>query len=109
MTDEIEIDYSPSTPNSSRGFVDRSPVTKTVSIIDHKGRIWTTDMQLPGDTTMDTMIHIAQSNLSLVIPKNKIDITELVVLIEPKDKMQTKLVHAEKVVIIHEKQLRKIS
>ena len=97
----VRISAKPSrkspTPTSS---VNRSGhITKMVHFVDEKGRIWTSEMDLPADTNMETMLSIAKSNIGLMQNKEPTS-DDLVLFVEPEDKMQTRLVDVDRVFII---------
>tara|TARA_B110001452_G_scaffold165363_1_gene138034 strand:- start:6570 stop:6920 length:351 start_codon:yes stop_codon:yes gene_type:complete len=87
-------------PQSPSASVNRSGhIKKSVHFVDEKGRIWTSEMDLPADTNMETMLSIAKSNIGLMQNKEpKSD--ELVLFVEPEDKMQTRLADVDRVFII---------
>ncbi len=74
-------------------------ITKMVHFVDEKGRIWTSEMDLPADTNMETMLSIAKSNIGLMQNKEPTS-DELVLFVEPEDKMQTRLADVDRVFII---------
>jgi hypothetical protein len=74
-------------------------ITKMVHFVDEKGRIWTSEMDLPADTNMETMLSIAKSNIGLMQNKEPTS-DELVLFVEPEDKTQTRLVDVDRVFII---------
>ena len=80
-------------------------ITKMVHFVDRKGRIWTTEMDLPGDTNMETMLSIAKSNIGLMQNKEPTS-DELVLFVEPEDKMRTRLAEVDRVFIISREKLQ---
>ena len=60
------------------------PVGRTITFVDRKGKMWTTEMTLPENTTLETMRSIAQTNISMM-SKKSITKSDLVVLMQPKD------------------------
>lgn len=74
-------------------------ITKMVHFVDENGRIWTSEMDLPADTNMETMLSIAKSNIGLMQNKEPTS-DELVLFVEPEDKMQTRLADVDRVFII---------
>jgi|ETNmetMinimDraft_4_1059912.scaffolds.fasta_scaffold19911_2 hypothetical protein len=79
--------------SDSEKFVD-----KTVTFIDHKGRMWNAEMSLPENTTMETMLSIAQTNIAMMNNKETHK-TDLVVLIEPQELSEMVLREVDRVVI----------
>jgi hypothetical protein len=60
------------------------PVNRTITFVDRKGKMWTTEMNLPENTTLETMRSIALTNISMM-SKKTITKSDLVVLMQPKD------------------------
>ncbi len=113
MSDEREIDLASSSNRGSRNrgrsnVVNSNSLEKTVSFIDAKGRIWTVSMHLPANTTMTTMLEIAKANISLMNNQNDVQLSDLVVLIEPEDKDQVLYEDADRIVICHHNTLNKM-
>jgi hypothetical protein len=96
-----------SSSNMSRG---PSPqlVTKRVTFIDSNGRIWTVELDLPGNINMDTMLQIAKANISLMNNERDIHIDDLCVLVEPEEKDEMFLEDVDRVVIFHKNKLNQI-
>ena len=92
--------------SSSRGSVNQEE--KIVTFIDARGRIWTVEMVLPSNTTMETMRQIAKANISLMNNESDIRSDELCVLVEPEDPEEIQLSEVERVVIFHRKKLDKV-
>lgn len=80
---------------------------KTVTFVDGKGRMWTAEMNLPLNTSMEVMRSIAQSNIGMMGNKPKAK-TELVVLIEPHHLDDVTLDDVERVVIFERSKLDKL-
>ena len=76
-----------------------------VHFVDEKGRIWTSEMDLPADTNMETMLSIAKSNIGLMQNKDPTS-DELVLFVEPEDKMQTRLADVDRVFIMSRAKLQ---
>ena len=79
-----------------------------VSFVDHRGRVWTTQMTLPGNTNMNTVLQIAKSSLDLMMGRKALDISDLHVFIEPIDPYGTTLSQVKKIVVMHKNQLKKL-
>jgi hypothetical protein len=99
-TETIKVsDLQRSTKRSSKRSIDSGKfVDKTVTFIDHKGRMWNSEMSLPENTTMETMLSIAQTNIGMMNNKET-HRTDLVVLIEPKELSEMILREVDRVVI----------
>lgn len=115
MTEEREIDLSsgsnaPSQRRRNRSRTNRpNSIQKTVSFIDAKGRVWTVEMHLPANTTMTTILQIAKSNISLMNNQDDVQLSDLVVLMEPKDMDETLYEDVgRRIVIFHEKSLGRV-
>lgn len=80
---------------------------KTVTFVDGKGRMWTAEMNLPQNTSMEVMRSIAQANIGMMGNKPKAK-TDLVVLIEPHHLEEVTLGDVERVVIFDRSKLDKL-
>ena len=94
-------------PRARRSAVSQN-VARSVTFIDAKGRIWTVEMDLPGNINMNTMLQIAKANISLMNNNREIHDNDLCVLIEPEDKDDTLLQDVDRIVIFHKKKLDQI-
>jgi hypothetical protein len=83
-------------------------VAKQVTFIDSRGRIWTVELDLPGNINMDTMLQIAKANISLMNNERDIHINDLCVLVEPEDKEECVLKDVDRIVIFHKNKLDQI-
>ena len=80
---------------------------KTVTFVDGKGRMWTAEMNLPQNTSMEVMRSIAQANIGMMGNKPRAK-TDLVVLIEPHHLDEVTLSDVERVVIFDRSKLDKL-
>jgi hypothetical protein len=83
-------------------------ITKMVHFVDEKGRIYTSEMDLPADTNMETMLSIAKTNIGLMQNKEPTS-DELVLFVEPEDKSFTRLSDIDRVFIIARSKLQSFS
>ena len=93
---------------SRRRIVPSRMVSKLVTFIDSKGRIWSVEMDLPGNITMTSMLQIAKANISLMNNEREIHLDDLCILVEPEDKDETVLEDVDRVVIFHKSKLDQI-
>jgi hypothetical protein len=83
-------------------------VVRPVTFIDKKGRIWTVELDLPENTTMEIMLQIAKANISLMNNDSAVLISDLCVLVEPEDKNETVLGDVDRIVVFHKNKLNQI-
>lgn len=79
-----------------------------VSFVDHRGRVWTTEISLPENTNMHTVLQIAKASLDLMMGRKKLDFNDLHVLVAPKDNYSTTLAEVKRVVVMHDTQVKKL-
>jgi len=107
-----EIDFGATQPESivqrSTTHVSTREQPTMVSFIDHRGRVWTTEITLPENTNMHTVLQIAKASLDLMMGKKKLDFNDLHVLVAPKDNHATTLSEVERVVVMHKTQVEKL-
>jgi len=90
---------SGSRPSEAKTPTNTSPlIDRTVTFVDKKGRMWTAEMNLPENTSLETMRSIAQTNISMMSNRT-INKTDLVVLIEPDELEDFNLKDVEQIVI----------
>jgi hypothetical protein len=95
MADEQPIDLNAlkaqrhSASRSSTSATTGSLVDKTVTFINAKGRMFTSEMNLPDDTSMEVIRSIGQTVLHSIDPKSGGARTKdmLVVLVEPNENL----------------------
>ena len=107
-----EIDFSTPAPapvtQMSSSHISSNDVPKWVSFIDHRGRVWTTEMTLPENTNMDTVLQIAKASLDLMMGGKTLHLNDLHVLVKPLDTRATTLAQVGRVVVMHNGQIQKL-
>jgi hypothetical protein len=108
-TDSDEVIRISAKPNRRQPKIpqieDEGHIAKMVHFVDEKGRIYTSEMDLPADTNMETMLSIAKTNIGLMQNKEPTS-DELILFVEPEDKSSTRLSDVDRVFIIARSKLQ---
>jgi streptogramin lyase len=112
VDEDFEIDFAapPAAVRAGQSSLASRTANKSmmVSFVDNKGRVWTTEMTLPEITNMDTLLNIAAANIDLMVSKGSVKVSDLVVLVEPEDKVGTTLRDVDRVVVMHRTQVQRL-
>ena len=108
--DEIDFSTPTTTPLTQMAspHISSKDWTNWVSFIDHRGRVWTTEMTLPENTNMDTVLQIAKASLDLMMGGKTLHLNDLHVLVKPLDTHATTLAQVGRVVVMHDDQIQKL-
>ena len=108
MSDERVVNLGGGQSKKTKRVPTAQNAARPVTFIDAKGRIWTVELDLPANTTMNTMLQIAKANISLMNNEREVNISDLYVLVEPEDKDETVLDDVDRIVLFHKRKLDQI-